>query len=683
LIGLLPHRYVSFILAFALAISLLPATVLAESDDSNADSSDQWIIKLDETRATFQSVNELQRIFGDSSHRSLGSDSSTLVVSFEGETRAANAIARLANHPTIDFVEPDVLYHFQDSFIPNDPEFQNQQWAETVNLPEAWTVSAGSSDVVVSVVDSGIRSDHPDLQDRLIPGKNFVDDYPDDDTEDYLGHGTEVAGIIAATGNNGIGIAGASMNVQLLPMRVGITRDGVRVSLIAEAVQESVDRNVDVINLSLGSPTQSARLEQALDYAAANDVVVIAAAGNDANQVSFPGSSPSTIAVGATTLDGSDLAYFSSRLSVTDLVAPGMGILTTSFNEQSGAPGYAVVNGTSYSTPIVTGAAALIRSVNPELDVHQIRTLLTNTAQKTFTEQTVGTGAGLLDADAAVREALLPSLGSTWMTADDPVANLQTSRTWLWGPHSFDLRVEPYAEAENGTRLVAYFDKSRMEVTDPYGDRTSDWYVTNGLLVQEMISGRMQMGDDSFEQHGSAEIPVAGDPENNNGPTYASFSELLETEADSEGDTITSTLSQDGTVGNDSAYAEHGVFATEYIPETGHRIASVFWDYLNSAGTLRYPGQYAEGRIFNPTFFATGFPITAAYWSQVTVGEVEQDVLIQCFERRCLTYTPANDPGWQVEMGNVGQHYYRWRYGDVPEGPVAQDPAAFALSQLR
>jgi thermitase len=683
LIALLSHRYVSLILAFALAVSLLPGGVLAESDESHTESGTDWIIKLDDSLATFQGLGDLNPILGDAEQRTLGADLRAMVVSFEGETRAANAIARLSNHPAVDFVEPDVLYYFQDSFIPNDEGFPEQHWARTVNLPEAWTVSAGDPDVVVSVVDSGIRADHPDLQGQVLSGRNFVEGYNADDTHDHLGHGTEVAGIIAAAGNNEIGIAGASMNVQLLPMRVGITREGVRVSVIAEAVHESIDMGADLINLSLGSPTQSATLERALQRAEENDVIVVAASGNDANQVSFPGSSPSTIAVGATTLDGTELAHFSSRLSVTDLVAPGMGVLTTSVDEITGEVSYAVVNGTSYSTPIVTGAAALIRSVNPELDVHQIRSLLTETAQKTFTEQTVGTGAGLLDASTAVREAMLPSLGSTWMTADEPVAGRQSSRTWLWGPHSFDLRVEPYVEAEHGTRLVAYFDKSRMEVTDPYGDRSSDWYVTNGLLVNELISGQMQVGDNSFESHDPAQIPVAGDPENNNGPTYASFSNLLDTEADPEGETITATLSQDGTVGEGQEYAEHGVFATEFIPETGHRIANVFWEYLNSSGTLRVPGQYVEGRIFNPTFFATGFPVTAAYWSQVTVDGVEQDVLVQCFERRCLTYTPANDPGWQVEMGNVGQHYYRWRYGDAPVGPVAQDPASFAISRLR
>jgi thermitase len=681
---LLPNRYLAIVLAIFLASTAIPLPVSAETAndvDVVTETQGDWIIKLNEHWSSFQSADGVTRLMGDSTRHTLGSDTSTYVAKFDGETRASDAIARLKSHPAIDFVEPDIIYEYQEEFIPNDPGFDDQQWARTVNLPGAWSVTTGDPDVVVAVVDSGVRSDHPDLQGKVLPGKNYVEESPEHDTTDRIGHGTSVAGIIAATGNNGIGIAGTSMNVQILPLRVG-SAEGARVSDIALAVEDAVDLGADIINLSLGSESQSARLELALTFAEANDVIVVAAAGNNADQVSFPGSSPSTISVGATTIDGTELAWFSSRISVTDLVAPGVAVFTTHYSEAEGN-GYAVVGGTSFSTPIVTGTAALINSVNPDLDVHQVRSLLRETAQMTFAEGTAGTGAGLLDADAAVREALMPAYGATWLSADEPVSSLQAQRTWLWGPHAFDLRAEPYADAENGLRLVAYFDKARMEITNPHGDRTSPWFVTNGLLVNELISGQMQVGDNEFESRQPAEVPVAGDPVDNQGPTYASFSDLTEADTDVQGEVIVRTIARDGTVGSDEGYAQYTVTADQFIPETGHRIASVFWEYLNSTGTLRLPGQYVEGRIFNPTFFATGFPVTAAYWSQVTVGGVEQEVLIQCFERRCLTYTPENDPGWQVEMGNVGQHYYRWRYGDDPGGAVAQDPASYAMNNLR
>lgn len=667
---------------------IIPAPVTAESgsDDSTATTSaGDWIIQLDSEWVRFSGTGDVAGFLGDSSQRTFGDGGNTIAVSFDGETRASDAIARLSNHPGVDYVEPDVFYEYQEEFIPNDPGFPDQDWARTVNIPQAWSISTGDPDVVVAVVDSGISSTHPDLQGQLVQGRNYIGrndpGYDEFDTQDRIGHGTAVAGIVGAVGDNGIGIAGTSMNVRLMPLRVG-DNGGAPVSVIAEAVRDAVDMGADVINLSLGSNSPNVTLENSLKYAESNDVIVTAAAGNKSGEVSFPGSYNTTIAVGATTLDGSEIAEFSSQVSVTDLVAPGVGVLTTYFTQDQGDV-YATVQGTSFSTPIVTGTAAMIHAVNPDLDVHQIRALLRETAQKTFSEGTNGTGSGLLDANAALRGALVPAFAGTWLTADEVVASIETSRSWLWGPFSFDLRVEPYEEAEHGQRLVAYFDKSRMEITDPYGDRSSEWYITNGLLVNELISGQMQVGDNQFESRESADIQVAGDPTNNDGPTYASFSGLLETDAGDEGSLITRTLQNDGSVGTDPDLDEYGVTAAEFIPDTGHNIASVFWDFLNSMGTLRQEGEYVEGPIFSPTFFATGFPVTAAYWSRVTVAGVEQDVLIQCFERRCLTFTPENDPEWQVEMGNVGQHYYRWRYETEPGEAVAQDPAAYAMNNLR
>ncbi|MFW6075502.1 MAG: lamin tail domain-containing protein, partial [Chloroflexota bacterium] len=112
-----------------------------------------------------------------------------------------------------------------------------------------------------------------------------------------------------------------------------------------------------------------------------------------------------------------------------------------------------------------------------------------------------------------------------------------------------------------------------------------------------------------------------------------------------------------------------------------------------SSGLVYQDGGYQEAPLFENPFFATGFPVTAPYWARVAVGGSVQDVLLQCFERRCLTYTPENDPGWQVESGNVGQHYYTWRYdqlenqpediafgttGDVRVSSIMEDPPGVA-----
>ena len=127
-------------------------------------------------------------------------------------------------------------------------------------------------------------------------------------------------------------------------------------------------------------------------------------------------------------------------------------------------------------------------------------------------------------------------------------------------------------------------------------------------------------------------------------------------------------------MGSNPDLASYGVTDVALVPETNHRIASVFQDYLNSSGTIYQNGQDVTDQLYTPPFYETGYPMTEPYWASVKVAGTIQDVLIQCFQRRCLTYTPSNADGWKVEMGNVGLHYYRWRYGTPPVGPASEDP---------
>lgn len=254
----------------------------------------------------------------------------------------------------------------------------------------------------------------------------------------------------------------------------------------------------------------------------------------------------------------------------------------------------------------------------------------------------------------------------TWERTDGPVSTGSTSRTWIWGPSGFTADcLEPYFKTSAGEREVQYFDKSRMEITDPLGDRDSDWYVTQGLLATEMITGQMQVGDNEFINWGPADVHIAGDA-GGGSPSYAAFGPLMDVAPLGDGEAITQTLSQDGTQGNDPSLANYGVTAEEYVSDTEHRVASVFWDFMNSSGPTIESGVELNGPLFSNPYYAVGYPITEAYWTNVAVGGEYQNVLVQAFQRRVLTYTPGNDEGWQVEAGNVGRHYYMWRYGEVP-----------------
>lgn len=245
---------------------------------------------------------------------------------------------------------------------------------------------------------------------------------------------------------------------------------------------------------------------------------------------------------------------------------------------------------------------------------------------------------------------------------DEPVRTTQVGRTWLWGPQPLGTVSEPYAEAPGGQRIVQYYDKARMEITQPGADQASIWYVTNGRLAWELITGRMQIGDALYSPDSPSDIPVAGDADDLLGPTYASFTGLLTGTPGTVGAPLTQTITRDGRVGNSSALTAHGVTVGFVEPLTNHAVASVFWNYLQSRGPVWEGGTLVDAQLFEPWHFVTGLPIAEPYWARVKVGGKVQDVLIQCFERRCLTYTPGNAPEWRVEQGNVGLHYFRWRY---------------------
>ncbi|HUG90477.1 MAG TPA: hypothetical protein VML55_06570 [Planctomycetaceae bacterium] len=260
-----------------------------------------------------------------------------------------------------------------------------------------------------------------------------------------------------------------------------------------------------------------------------------------------------------------------------------------------------------------------------------------------------------------------PAFDRTWSRTDLPVASNTVSRTWMWGPAAFTSpMIEWMTDNPGNGRMVQYFDKSRMEITDPGADPSSIWYVTNGLLARELVTGNLQHGLNDFEQREPAEINAAGDSNDPNAPAYASFQLLLDAAPLDEGQLITTRIDRAGNLTDDPALSGQGIAASEYVAETNHRVAAPFWEFMTASGLVYQDGENVTAPLFETPFFATGLPITEAYWARVNVSGIAQDVLIQVFERRVLTYTPENAPEWRVEAGNVGRHYYEWRYGAEP-----------------
>ena len=587
----------------------------------------------------------------------------TYLADFAEPDSASAAVATLSAEPRIEWAELDGLARY--SYEPNDPLFADQNWARSIDLPGAWSITSGTEDVIVAVVDSGVSRGHPDLIGKLLQGHDFLNG--DNEPEDDIGHGTAVAGIVAAASDDGVGIAGVAPRARILPVKVGSV-EGAPISTLAQGIIWAVNQGADVINLSLVADQTSMALQDALLYAYNNGVPVVAAAGNDPNAVTYPGAYPEAISVGASTFWGS-VASFSTLQNRVDLIAPGASVLAPWWSPAGDS--WQTVTGTSFAAPMVSGTLALLLSIDPDLSVEELRALVTSTALPINGDTPVpGAGAGMLDVSASLRALLERSLEDTWAPADRPVAEELVARSWLWGPAPIATGIERYDQSLHGERLVRYYDKARMEVTDPHGDPSVAWYVTNGLLARELISGEMQVGDSRYQFHGPASVVVAGDPGDPLAPTYSDLTHLLGADPYDAGAPIFSLLDGAGRVRLEERLLDYGVTATHYVPETDHRIASVFWDFLNSQGLIYRDGEYVTGRLFEPTFFATGFPITEAYWTRVLVNGERVDVLLQCFERRCLTYTPSNAPEWRVEMGNVGQHYYRWRYESTGGGPL-------------
>lgn len=304
----------------------------------------------------------------------------------------------LMDSGAVEFAEPDYLE--EPTFLPNDPEYALQYHHPLMNSPAAWDITTGSSNIIVAVCDTGVQSTHPDLVANLIlPGYNTVDNTTN--SEDFWGHGTSVAGCIAAIGNNGIGVAGFGYNVKILPIRISNNSSNATafISDMAEAMRYAVDNGAKVVNLSYGG-AYSSTIDSAAQYVRSKGGLHFMSAGNDNADLSANTDWVSFIIVGAT--DSSDnRASFSNYGTPVDITAPGVSIRTT---RRGSTYGYA--SGTSFSSPISAGVGALIYSINPNFTPSQVENFIFSTAKDLGTAGNDSVfGHGRVNAGAAVQAA--------------------------------------------------------------------------------------------------------------------------------------------------------------------------------------------------------------------------------------------------------------------------------------
>ncbi len=283
-------------------------------------------------------------------------------------SRLASVLSALSHDPKVEFAEPDAI--FAPDFTPNDPGFSSQWHLAKIAAPVAWDTTAGASNVIVAILDSGVDGTHPDLVGNLVPGWNMYDN--NTNTADVYGHGTEVAGTVAAAGNNGIGVASVAFNCSLMPVRITDTGGFGYVSTIANGLTWAADHGARVANISF-EVSGISTVSSAAQYFQSKGGVVTVSAGNDATVLTIP-DDPNVVTVSAT--DSNDaLASWSNTGTPIDLAAPGVGIYTT-----TAGGGYGSVSGTSFSAPTVAGVAALVISANPSLSGAQVQQVLKQSA---------------------------------------------------------------------------------------------------------------------------------------------------------------------------------------------------------------------------------------------------------------------------------------------------------------
>ena len=396
----------------------------------------------------------------------------------QAEEKAAAALAR---NPNIDFAELDILLEPNDT-IPNDPYWNDPYFwhLKKIDAPLAWDLGTGHG-IIVAVCDSGVDVTHPELAGKLVPGWNVVSN--NDDTSPIAPHGTWVAGVVGAASNNATGVPSIAWDAQIMPVRVTNDPSGSAYSSdIAAGIAWAADNGARVVNASYYLLWSSKAVTEAANHLRSLGGLLFVSAGNY-NLDPGAASNPSMVIVAAT--DENDArASFSNYGAYLDLAAPGTRIWSTNVASDPKTL-YQLVSGTSFSSPLAAGTAALLMAAAPELSPDQVEAILKETAfDPTSNDFDPNFGYGRLDAGAA----MLAALGTPVDTAPPTVAITQPeSGSSVAG----EISVAADASDDTAVTLVDLYANGALVGTDdsvPYQFVLDTTVYANGTLALEVAA---------------------------------------------------------------------------------------------------------------------------------------------------------------------------------------------------
>ena len=562
-------------------------------------------------------------------------------------TDLAAAAAVLQTDPNVARVQPNYIYTI-DSLMgnsaaapsampsaaalpPNDPIYPQQWYIQQIHADQAWAVSTGIA-LTIASIDTGVSHSHPDIGPKIVDQYNFVNNT--NNAQDDNGHGTLTSGVMAAQGDNGIGIAGVCWGCKIMALKVLAADGSGDSSNINRAIRYAADKGVRVINMSLGGHDRDQDSEDAVNYAWNKGVFIAAASGNKPDGTpNYPAGYNNVMAAGATARQD---AYtgFSSFGPYVDITAPGVGIWGPTW--QNGVDTYAAENGTSFSSPLVAATAALMFSVNPSLSNQQIFTLLLNSADD---EGTPGWdqhyGNGRLNTLRAVQFAQNPG-------PNQATASLSINPSQITAGSALTVNGGGFNAGESIEVYFVYADGHRKDLNNINADGSGNFNL-NTILPSDMppsdtpeeyavrAYGRSSHRDAAAQPFIQAGAPVGGPS-----PTAPPQAATPTPSAPGPSTTPTPPTAPGPRPDAFNVVADPHQTGVAFLAPTGHTLRDPFLSYWQQHGGL---AQF-------------GYPLSEPFSEESKTNG--QTYTVQYFERNRFEYHPENPPGQQVLLGLLG-----------------------------